>query len=119
MTSRGRRALQQACRLTGLPTVPARRAVTVRDLLTSTWGFGMHGAMFQAQFGDRSERDLRGAANARQRAVSLTGSAAGSNIRARSAGVACDANSSSLARAGNSAVTNRRCRSATAALSGS
>jgi CubicO group peptidase (beta-lactamase class C family) len=29
-------------------TVPARRAVTVRDLLTSTWGFGMQGAMFEA-----------------------------------------------------------------------
>jgi CubicO group peptidase (beta-lactamase class C family) len=29
-------------------TVPARRAVTVRDLLTFTWGFGMPGAMFLA-----------------------------------------------------------------------
>src|SRR5262249_23433077 len=29
-------------------TVPARRAITVRDLLTFTWGFGMQGAMFLA-----------------------------------------------------------------------
>jgi CubicO group peptidase (beta-lactamase class C family) len=29
-------------------TVPARRGVTVRDLLTFTWGFGMQGAMFGA-----------------------------------------------------------------------
>jgi CubicO group peptidase (beta-lactamase class C family) len=29
-------------------TVPAERAVTVRDLLTFTWGFGMQGAMFTA-----------------------------------------------------------------------
>ena len=29
-------------------TVPAMRAVTVRDLLTFTWGFGMQGAMFTA-----------------------------------------------------------------------
>jgi CubicO group peptidase (beta-lactamase class C family) len=29
-------------------TVPANRAVTVRDLLTFTWGFGMQGAMFLA-----------------------------------------------------------------------
>jgi len=29
-------------------TVPARRSVTVRDLLTFTWGFGMQGAMFMA-----------------------------------------------------------------------
>lgn len=29
-------------------TVPARRPVTVRDLLTFTWGFGMQGAMFAA-----------------------------------------------------------------------
>lgn len=29
-------------------TVPAGRAVTVRDLLTFTWGFGMQGAMFAA-----------------------------------------------------------------------
>ncbi|KAA2250961.1 beta-lactamase family protein [Solihabitans fulvus] len=29
-------------------TVPARRAITVRDLLTFTWGFGMQGAMFMA-----------------------------------------------------------------------
>lgn len=29
-------------------TVPARRPVTVRDLLTFTWGFGMQGAMFTA-----------------------------------------------------------------------
>jgi CubicO group peptidase (beta-lactamase class C family) len=29
-------------------TVPARRPVTVRDLLTFTWGFGMQGAMFMA-----------------------------------------------------------------------
>ena len=27
-------------------TIPARRPVTVRDLLTFTWGFGMQGAMF-------------------------------------------------------------------------
>ncbi len=30
------------------PTVPAQRPVTVRDLLTFTWGFGMQGAMFMA-----------------------------------------------------------------------
>jgi CubicO group peptidase (beta-lactamase class C family) len=30
-------------------TVPAYRPVTVRDLLTFTWGFGMQGAMFMAQ----------------------------------------------------------------------
>ena len=29
-------------------TVPAERPVTVRDLLTFTWGFGMQGAMFTA-----------------------------------------------------------------------
>ena len=29
-------------------TVPARRSITVRDLLTFTWGFGMQGAMFLA-----------------------------------------------------------------------
>jgi len=29
-------------------TVPARRPITVRDLLTFTWGFGMQGAMIQA-----------------------------------------------------------------------
>ena len=29
-------------------TVPAERAVTARDLLTFTWGFGMQGAMFMA-----------------------------------------------------------------------
>jgi CubicO group peptidase (beta-lactamase class C family) len=29
-------------------TVPAERAVTIRDLLTFTWGFGMQGAMFTA-----------------------------------------------------------------------
>ena len=29
-------------------TVPAERAITVRDLLTFTWGFGMQGAMFTA-----------------------------------------------------------------------
>ena len=29
-------------------TVPAERAITVRDLLTFTWGFGMQGAMFMA-----------------------------------------------------------------------
>lgn len=29
-------------------TVPARRAITTRDLLTFTWGFGMQGAMFLA-----------------------------------------------------------------------
>ena len=50
--------------------------------------------------------------------VGTTGYPTGWNIRARWAGVACDANTSSLARAGKSAVTNRLCRSATAALSG-
>ena len=29
-------------------TVPAQRRITVRDLLTFTWGFGMQGAMFAA-----------------------------------------------------------------------
>ena len=29
-------------------TIPARRPITVRDLLTFTWGFGMQGAMFMA-----------------------------------------------------------------------
>ena len=29
-------------------TVPAERPITVRDLLTFTWGFGMQGAMFMA-----------------------------------------------------------------------
>ena len=29
-------------------TVPAQRTITVRDLLTFTWGFGMQGAMFTA-----------------------------------------------------------------------
>src|SRR3954463_6351590 len=29
-------------------TTPAERPVTVRDLLTFTWGFGMQGAMFTA-----------------------------------------------------------------------
>ena len=29
-------------------TIPARRPITVRDLLTFTWGFGMQGAMFIA-----------------------------------------------------------------------
>jgi CubicO group peptidase (beta-lactamase class C family) len=29
-------------------TVPARRAITLRDLLTFTWGLGMQGAMFMA-----------------------------------------------------------------------
>src|SRR4029077_17281658 len=29
-------------------TVPARRPITVRDLLTFTWGFGMQGAMLMA-----------------------------------------------------------------------
>jgi CubicO group peptidase (beta-lactamase class C family) len=29
-------------------TVPAQRSITVRDLLTFTWGFGMQGAMFTA-----------------------------------------------------------------------
>jgi CubicO group peptidase (beta-lactamase class C family) len=29
-------------------TVPARRPITVRDLLTFTWGFGMQGAMFMS-----------------------------------------------------------------------
>lgn len=29
-------------------TVPAERSITVRDLLTFTWGFGMQGAMFMA-----------------------------------------------------------------------
>jgi hypothetical protein len=50
--------------------------------------------------------------------VGTMGYATGWNIRARSAAVACDANTSSLARAGKSVVTNRLCRSATAALSG-
>jgi CubicO group peptidase (beta-lactamase class C family) len=27
-------------------TVPARRPITVRDLLTFTWGFGIYGVMF-------------------------------------------------------------------------
>src|SRR5260370_34383592 len=44
-------------------TVPAQRAVTVRDLLTFTWGFGMQGAMFMAPepwpiFTAALERDL-------------------------------------------------------------
>jgi CubicO group peptidase (beta-lactamase class C family) len=30
-------------------TVPAQRPITVRDLLTFTWGFGMQGAMFTAE----------------------------------------------------------------------
>jgi CubicO group peptidase (beta-lactamase class C family) len=30
-------------------TVPAQRPITVRDLLTFTWGFGMQGAMFVAE----------------------------------------------------------------------
>ena len=30
-------------------TEPAWRAITTRDLLTFTWGFGMHGAMFMAE----------------------------------------------------------------------
>ncbi|MBO0684560.1 MAG: beta-lactamase family protein [Candidatus Dormibacteraeota bacterium] len=30
-------------------TVPAERPVMVRDLLTSTWGFGMQGAMFMSE----------------------------------------------------------------------
>ena len=30
-------------------TVPAQRSITVRDLLTFTWGFGMQGAMFMAR----------------------------------------------------------------------
>lgn len=29
-------------------TIPAQRPITVRDLLTFTWGFGMQGAMFMA-----------------------------------------------------------------------
>lgn len=29
-------------------TVPAHRSITIRDLLTFTWGFGMQGAMFMA-----------------------------------------------------------------------
>ena len=29
-------------------TVPAERSITVRDLLTFTWGFGMHGSMLAA-----------------------------------------------------------------------
>jgi CubicO group peptidase (beta-lactamase class C family) len=29
-------------------TVPAQHPITVRDLLTFTWGFGMQGAMFMA-----------------------------------------------------------------------
>jgi CubicO group peptidase (beta-lactamase class C family) len=43
----GRRVL---CRPDGPlgQTVPAARPVTVRDLLTFTWGFGMQGAMFTA-----------------------------------------------------------------------
>jgi CubicO group peptidase (beta-lactamase class C family) len=44
-------------------TVPAQRSVTVRDLLTFTWGFGMEGAMFMAPrpwpiFSATVERDL-------------------------------------------------------------
>ena len=30
-------------------TVPANRPITLRDLLTSTWGFGMQGAMFTSE----------------------------------------------------------------------
>ena len=43
----GRRVL---CRPDGPlhETVPANRSITVRDLLTFTWGFGMQGAMFMA-----------------------------------------------------------------------
>jgi CubicO group peptidase (beta-lactamase class C family) len=40
-------------------TVPAERPVTVRDLLTFTWGFGMQGAMFMAP-GRRRDGDPRG-----------------------------------------------------------
>jgi CubicO group peptidase (beta-lactamase class C family) len=44
-------------------TVPSERPITVRDLLTLTWGFGMQGAMFMAPepwpiFGATLERDL-------------------------------------------------------------
>jgi CubicO group peptidase (beta-lactamase class C family) len=44
-------------------TVPAERPITVRDLLTFTWGFGMQGAMFMASepwpiFEATLERDL-------------------------------------------------------------
>ncbi|GAB3228258.1 serine hydrolase [Glycomyces halotolerans] len=44
-------------------TVPAHRPVTVRDLLTFTWGFGLQGAMFTAPepwpvFTAERERDL-------------------------------------------------------------
>ena len=44
-------------------TVPAQRSITVRDLLTFTWGFGMQGAMFMAAepwpiFTATVERDL-------------------------------------------------------------
>jgi CubicO group peptidase (beta-lactamase class C family) len=44
-------------------TVPAQRSITVRDLLTFTWGFGMQGAMFIAPepwpiFTVTMERDL-------------------------------------------------------------
>jgi CubicO group peptidase (beta-lactamase class C family) len=44
-------------------TVPANRPITVRDLLTFTWGFGMQGAMFMARepwpiFTAAGDRDL-------------------------------------------------------------
>lgn len=44
-------------------TDPARRPITVRDLLTFTWGFGLQGAMFAADppwpvFQAAAERDL-------------------------------------------------------------
>jgi CubicO group peptidase (beta-lactamase class C family) len=44
-------------------TVPSERSITVRDLLTFTWGFGMQGAMFMAAepwpiFTATLERDL-------------------------------------------------------------
>ncbi len=43
----GRRVLSRPDGTLGR-TVPAERPVTVRDLLTFTWGFGMQGAMFMA-----------------------------------------------------------------------
>jgi CubicO group peptidase (beta-lactamase class C family) len=43
----GRRVLRRPDGPLG-ETVPAQRPVTVRDLLTFTWGFGMQGAMFMA-----------------------------------------------------------------------
>jgi CubicO group peptidase (beta-lactamase class C family) len=43
----GRRVLRRPDGPLG-ETVPAQRPITVRDLLTFTWGFGMQGAMFMA-----------------------------------------------------------------------